>query len=115
MTLLIGRYQASGSSRSPMSVMLSTSREALIIRSDPTLAAYIAELHDTGHDATGSAESDSPIKVRSCPGGVQGKGPRRGGASDGATGARSTSGRASSAVRESLCLTRFGDLYRPDV
>ena len=38
-----------------MSGMLSTSREALIIRSDPTLAAYIAELHDTGHDATGSA------------------------------------------------------------
>ena len=63
-------YQASGSSRSPMSGMLSTSREALIIRSDPTLAAYIAELHDTGHDATGSAESGSPIKVRSCPGGA---------------------------------------------
>ena len=46
-----------------MSGMLSTSREALIIRSDPTLAAYIAELHDTGHDATGSAESGSTIKV----------------------------------------------------
>ena len=46
-----------------MSGMLSTSREALIIRSDPTLAAYIAELHDTGHDATGSAESGSTIKI----------------------------------------------------
>ena len=43
---------------------------------DPTLAAYIAELHDTAHDATGSAESGSPIKVRSCPGGVQGRGPK---------------------------------------
>ena len=32
--MMIGRYQASGSSRSPMSGMLSTSREALIIRSD---------------------------------------------------------------------------------
>ena len=108
--MMIGRYQASGSSRSPMSGMLSTSREALIIRSDPTLAAYIAELHDHRARRHWFGGVGLPHQGPVLPGRGPGEGPRRGGASDGATGARSTSGRASSAVRESLCLTRFGDL-----
>ena len=94
----------------------------LSVRLEPP---YVAEFHETGLAATprhaargfpdGFGGVGLPHQGPVLPGRGPGEGPRRGGASDGATGARSTSGRASSAVRESLCLTRFGDLYRPGV